>query len=50
MPPGRPVLLGDNQEAGYDSRHVGCFPAERVLGVVLRPLRRSGFRIRSAGR
>ncbi|MFI7534637.1 S26 family signal peptidase [Streptosporangium sp. NPDC049376] len=50
VPPGRLVLLGDNQEASYDSRHVGYFPAERVLGVVLRPLHRRGFRIRSAGR
>ncbi|MFF4412676.1 S26 family signal peptidase [Streptosporangium sp. NPDC001559] len=49
VPPGRLVLLGDNQEASYDSRHVGYFPAERVLGVVLRPLLRRGFRSRSAG-
>ncbi|MEU4832116.1 S26 family signal peptidase [Streptosporangium sp. NPDC023615] len=38
VPPGRLVLLGDNRRASFDSRTVGYFPAERVLGVVLRPL------------
>lgn len=38
VPPGRLVLLGDNQEASYDSRHLGYFPADRVLGTVVRRL------------
>jgi signal peptidase I len=33
VPPGKLVLLGDNQQASYDSRDIGYFPAERVLGV-----------------
>ncbi|MEU7133659.1 S26 family signal peptidase [Streptomyces sp. NPDC046261] len=36
VPAGMVVLLGDNAEHSYDSRQVGCFPAERVLGAVLR--------------
>ncbi|GHC68014.1 S26 family signal peptidase [Streptomyces cinnamoneus] len=36
VPVGMVVLLGDNREQSYDSRHVGYFPAERVLGSVLR--------------
>ncbi|MFD6021750.1 S26 family signal peptidase [Streptomyces sp. NPDC060286] len=35
MPPGAVVLLGDNPENGFDSRLVGYFPVERVLGTVL---------------
>jgi signal peptidase I len=40
VPPGKLVLLGDNPDVSYDSRRIGYFPAERVLGVVLRPLSR----------
>ncbi|WP_078603299.1 MULTISPECIES: S26 family signal peptidase [unclassified Streptomyces] len=40
VPPGRLVLLGDNPAVSFDSRRVGYFPAERVLGAVLRPLPR----------
>ncbi|GAA2317039.1 S26 family signal peptidase [Streptomyces violaceusniger] len=40
IPPGRLVLLGDNVDVSFDSRLVGYFPAERVLGTVLRPLPR----------
>ncbi|MEU4211796.1 S26 family signal peptidase [Streptomyces sp. NPDC026206] len=36
VPAGMVVLLGDNREHSYDSRQVGYFPAERVLGSVLR--------------
>jgi signal peptidase I len=39
VPRGRLVLLGDNAGASFDSRQLGYFPAERVLGAVLRPLR-----------
>ncbi|MEE6261322.1 S26 family signal peptidase [Plantactinospora sonchi] len=35
VPPGKVVLLGDNAEVSYDSRQLGYFPAERVLGAVL---------------
>ncbi|MDJ1136354.1 S26 family signal peptidase [Streptomyces iconiensis] len=43
VPSGRLVLLGDNPQHSVDSRQLGYFPAERVLGVVLltRPRARS---------
>jgi signal peptidase I len=40
VPPGRLILLGDNKETSFDSRQVGYFPVERVLGAVLRSLAR----------
>jgi signal peptidase I len=36
VPPGKLVLLGDNPANSYDSRRAGYFPAERILGVVVR--------------
>jgi signal peptidase I len=36
--PGMLVLLGDNRDDSYDSRIVGFFPADRVLGIVVRNL------------
>ena len=39
VPPGMLVLLGDNEESSYDSRQVGFFPAERLLGVAVRKMR-----------
>ncbi|MFC5899318.1 S26 family signal peptidase [Streptomyces zhihengii] len=36
VPPGKVVLVGDNQRLSLDSRLIGYFPAERVLGVVVR--------------
>ncbi|MEU5427845.1 S26 family signal peptidase [Streptomyces olivoreticuli] len=36
VPPGKLVLLGDNRAVSVDSRELGYFPADRVLGVVLR--------------
>jgi hypothetical protein len=30
------VLLGDNPDWSNDSRQMGYFPAERLLGVVVR--------------
>jgi signal peptidase I len=36
VPEGRLVLLGDNAEASFDSRTVGYFPADLLLGGVVR--------------
>jgi signal peptidase I len=36
VPEGKLVLLGDNPGASYDSRKAGYFPADRLLGGVLR--------------
>ncbi len=38
VPPAMLVLLGDNGSASYDSRQVGYFPADRLLGVAVRKL------------
>jgi len=38
VPPGMFVVLGDNAMWSYDSRVIGCVPAERLLGVMIRPL------------
>lgn len=38
VPAGRLVVLGDNHISSYDSRSVGYIPADRLLGVVLRPI------------
>ena len=38
VPPGRFVVLGDNTANSLDSRTFGYIPAERLLGVMLRPL------------
>lgn len=38
VPPGHLVVLGDNPPHSCDSRHHGYVTADRVLGVVLRPL------------
>ncbi|MDO3703193.1 S26 family signal peptidase [Micromonospora sp. C28SCA-DRY-2] len=40
VPPGQLVLLGDNPAGSLDSRQRGFFPADRLLGVVVRQLRR----------
>ncbi|MFD7233930.1 S26 family signal peptidase [Streptomyces syringium] len=36
VPDGGLVLLGDNPAVSFDSRHVGYFPTDRVLGTVRR--------------
>src|SRR2546429_1103790 len=38
VPDGMLVLLGDNREDSFDSRQVGYFPADRVLGGAVRRL------------
>jgi type IV secretory pathway protease TraF len=40
VPPGKLVVLGDNVARRFDSRQIGYVPADRLLGVVLRPLAR----------
>jgi signal peptidase I len=38
VPVGQLVVLGDNHFSSYDSRSMGFIPADRLLGVVLRPV------------
>lgn len=38
MPRDMFVVLGDNAARSYDSRAIGCIPAERLLGIMIRPL------------
>ncbi|MEU2391441.1 signal peptidase I [Streptomyces sp. NPDC007369] len=38
VPPGALYLLGDNKKVSFDSRQMGFFPVERVLGAVWRRL------------
>ncbi|MGI5473182.1 S26 family signal peptidase [Streptomyces sp. CA-132043] len=46
VPPGRLVLLGDNQAQSFDSRRFGYCTTAEVLGVVVRPLGRAARRSR----
>lgn len=39
VPAGKLVLLGDNAEASFDSRMIGYFSADLVLGGVVRRMR-----------
>lgn len=36
VPPGMFVVLGDNAALSLDSRVIGCIPAERLLGIMVR--------------
>jgi len=38
VPPGMFAVLGDNAANSYDSRIIGCVPADRLLGIMVRPL------------
>ena len=38
VPRGMFVVLGDNAAWSHDSRVIGCVPAERLLGIMIRPL------------
>ncbi|HSK96642.1 MAG TPA: S26 family signal peptidase [Euzebyales bacterium] len=42
LPPGTVYLLGDNLQASEDSRNLGPWPIDRLLGVVVCRLRASG--------
>jgi signal peptidase I len=39
VPPRRLVVLGDRPDRSYDSRQYGYLAADRIMGVVVRPLR-----------
>lgn len=41
VPRGHLVAFGDNYELSFDSKQIGYFPADRLIGVVLRPMRLS---------
>jgi len=43
VPAEKLVVLGDNPAGSYDSRHLGYFPADRLLGIVLRPIHPAGL-------
>lgn len=36
VPKGKLLVLGDNLVSSHDSRHIGYFPGDRVLGIVVR--------------
>lgn len=38
VPPGMFVVLGDNAARSLDSRVIGCIPADRLLGIMVRLL------------
>jgi signal peptidase I len=38
VPPERLVAFGDNLEHSLDSKQIGYFPADRLVGVMLRRL------------
>lgn len=38
VPPGKLVVLGDNAEASHDSRQLGYFASDQLLGIVVRSL------------
>jgi signal peptidase I len=40
VPAGKIIVLGDNPDLSVDSRYLGYIPADRLLGVVVRPLPR----------
>jgi signal peptidase I len=42
VPPGSVVVLGDNRATSWDSRHYGFVRRERLVGVMIRHLPRSG--------
>jgi len=39
VPTGQLLVVGDNLAESYDSRQIGYIPAERIFGLVVRPLR-----------
>jgi signal peptidase I len=47
VPPGKLVVRGDNPAWSHDSRQIGYVPGDRLLGVVIRPMRRTGTAART---
>jgi signal peptidase I len=39
VPPGKLLILGDNGAVSLDSRLLGYIDAERILGIMIRPMR-----------
>jgi len=50
VPPGRVVLLGDNEQESFDSRQWGWFALSDVAGIVVRPLSAPATRPKEPGR
>lgn len=50
VPPGQLVVLGDNAAWSQDSRQLGYFPGDRLLGIVVRRLALSRQFLRAAYR
>ncbi|MEO6088189.1 MAG: S26 family signal peptidase [Umezawaea sp.] len=44
LPAGHLSVHGDNPDHSFDSRHFGPITTDRLVGVVLRPMRSSGGR------
>ncbi len=38
VPPGKLVVLGDNTAISHDSRQLGYFASDQLLGIVVRPM------------
>ncbi|HEX4063721.1 MAG TPA: signal peptidase I [Streptosporangiaceae bacterium] len=38
VPPGKLVVLGDNSAVSHDSRQLGYFASDQILGIVVRPM------------
>jgi signal peptidase I len=38
VPPGKLVVLGDNAAVSHDSRQLGYFASDQILGIVVRPM------------
>jgi signal peptidase I len=50
VPPGHLVAFGDNYQHSLDSKQVGYFPADRLVGVMLRRIHHGGAVVRGAAK